>query len=70
MYWVLEEPQQQVVLRLTPSEFDGDRWAWAITLMQAHWSRGEKSKARPTRKPPRRNTRRPKAKWPTTRSET
>jgi TolB-like protein len=46
MYWVLEEPQQQVAMRLTPSEFDGDRAVWAITMTQIHGSRGDQSKSR------------------------
>ena len=45
MYWVLEEAQQQVALRLTPSEFDGVRSSWAIVLAQIYWSRGDKVRA-------------------------
>ena len=46
MYWVLEDPLQQVALRLTPSEFDNDRSLWSITLMQIHGSRGDAARAR------------------------
>ena len=46
MYWVLEEAHQQVALRLTPTEFDGERPTWAITMTQIHWFRGDKVRAR------------------------
>jgi serine/threonine-protein kinase len=46
MYWVLDEPLQQVAVRLTPSEFDNDRTVWANTLMQIHGSRGDVVRAR------------------------
>ena len=46
MYWVLEEPQQQVAIRLTPSEFDGERSLWALTLMQIHGFLGDKARTR------------------------
>jgi TolB-like protein/tRNA A-37 threonylcarbamoyl transferase component Bud32 len=45
MFWVLEEPLQQVAMRLTPSEFDGERTTWSVTMMQVLWNRGEKSRA-------------------------
>jgi serine/threonine-protein kinase len=45
MYWVLEEAHQEVALRLTPSEFDGVRSSWALTLAQVYWNRGDKSRA-------------------------
>lgn len=46
LFWVLEEEHQQLVLRLTPSAFDGDRAVWADVLMQTHWHRGDKLRAR------------------------
>jgi TolB-like protein/tRNA A-37 threonylcarbamoyl transferase component Bud32 len=46
LYWVLDEEQQQLVLRLTPSAFDGDRATWANVLAQTLWLRGDKSRAR------------------------
>jgi len=32
--WVLDEPQRDVLLRLTPAAFDDDRGAWGISLAQ------------------------------------
>ena len=46
MYWVLDDAQQRRVLQLSASSFDGDRAAWATTLMQLHWFRGDSAKAR------------------------
>ncbi|MEP7347373.1 MAG: hypothetical protein ABI877_19030, partial [Gemmatimonadaceae bacterium] len=46
MYWVLDDAQQQRVLRLSPASFDGDRAAWATTFMQLLWLRGDTVKAR------------------------
>jgi TolB-like protein/tRNA A-37 threonylcarbamoyl transferase component Bud32/protein involved in temperature-dependent protein secretion len=46
LYWVLEEADQQAVLRLTPQAFDGDPAIWAVTLMQLADLRGDKAPAR------------------------
>jgi tetratricopeptide (TPR) repeat protein len=46
MYWVLEEPLQQVAMRLTPSEFDGERTTWAVTMMQIFGNRGDQARSR------------------------
>jgi serine/threonine-protein kinase len=46
LYWVLDDEQQQLVLRLTPSAFDGDRAVWADVMMQTLWLRGDKARAR------------------------
>jgi TolB-like protein/tRNA A-37 threonylcarbamoyl transferase component Bud32/protein involved in temperature-dependent protein secretion len=46
IYWVLEEEDQKLVLRLTPSAFDDDRGVWATTLMQLAALRGDKARAR------------------------
>jgi tetratricopeptide (TPR) repeat protein len=34
--WVLEEPQRELLLRLTPSAFDEDRGVWSISLTQGY----------------------------------
>jgi serine/threonine-protein kinase len=46
LYWVLDEEQQQLVLRLTPSAYDGDRATWADVTEQTLWLRGDKARAR------------------------
>jgi tetratricopeptide (TPR) repeat protein len=46
MYWVLDETQQQLLLRLTPSAFDNDRGGWATVLMQVYELRGDHARAR------------------------
>jgi tetratricopeptide (TPR) repeat protein len=46
MYWVLDESQQQLALRLTPATFDNDRNTWATVLMELYWLRGDRTRAR------------------------
>jgi tetratricopeptide (TPR) repeat protein len=46
MYWVLDESEQQQLLRLTPASFDNDRSAWATVLMELYWLRGDRARAR------------------------
>ena len=46
MYWVLDESQQQLALRLTPATFDNDRNAWATVLMELYWLRGDRARSR------------------------
>jgi tetratricopeptide (TPR) repeat protein len=46
LYWILDEPQQQLLLRLTPSAFEDERGYWAIVLAQTHAFRGNQGKAR------------------------
>ncbi len=46
MYWVLDESQQQLALRLTPTAFDNDRSVWGTVLMQLYWLRGDRTRAR------------------------
>ncbi len=46
LYWVLDEAQQQLLLRLTTNAFDGDRGNWGIALAQTYWLRGEQARAR------------------------
>jgi eukaryotic-like serine/threonine-protein kinase len=45
LYWLLDEPQQELLLRLTPAAFDNDRGAWATVLMQLSWLRGDRARA-------------------------
>jgi TolB-like protein/tetratricopeptide (TPR) repeat protein len=44
--WALDEEQQQLLLRLTPDAFDGDRAAWGICLAQASAWKGDQPKVR------------------------
>ncbi|HEX5633478.1 MAG TPA: protein kinase, partial [Gemmatimonadales bacterium] len=44
--FALEEPDQQLALRLTPSAFDNDRAWWGQTLSTLHWQRGEMALAK------------------------
>ncbi len=43
--WVLDDAQRDVLLRLTPGAFDGDRGAWGIILAQVSARRGDTKKA-------------------------
>ena len=45
LMWVLDDAQQQVLLRLSPSAFDGDRGYWGLVLAQTHLLRGERVRA-------------------------
>src|SRR5262249_40184990 len=44
--WVFGEEQQQLLLRLTPDAFDGDRSGWGICLAQAYWWKGDAANTR------------------------
>jgi TolB-like protein/Flp pilus assembly protein TadD len=44
--WALTDEQQQLLLRLTPDAFDGDRSAWGICLAQAYAWRGDAANVR------------------------
>jgi eukaryotic-like serine/threonine-protein kinase len=44
--WVLDEAQQQALLALTPSAFEGDRGKWGLMLAQAYALRGDTARAR------------------------
>jgi serine/threonine-protein kinase len=44
--WVLDQPQQALLLQLTPSAWDGDRGRWGIILAQTYWLRGDRARAR------------------------
>jgi eukaryotic-like serine/threonine-protein kinase len=46
LYWVLDESQQQLLLRLRPSAFDDDRATWGLVLAQTYALRGDAAKAR------------------------
>jgi TolB-like protein len=46
LYWVLEEDEQQLVMRLGPAMFDGDRSNWAAVQMQLATLRGDQTRAR------------------------
>ena len=46
LYWVLDDAQRDVLLRLTPGAFDDDRGTWGIVLAQAWALRGDPAKAR------------------------
>ena len=44
--WVLTDEQREVLLRLTPAAFDGDRANWGLCLAQALWWMGDTAGAR------------------------
>jgi tetratricopeptide (TPR) repeat protein len=44
--WVLDDAQRDVLLRLPPGAFDGDRGTWGIALAQASARRGNREKVR------------------------
>ncbi len=44
--WALEEDQQQLLLRLPPSAYDGDRGTWGIVRATTYYLRGDRTKAR------------------------
>jgi eukaryotic-like serine/threonine-protein kinase len=46
LYWVLNEDQQDVLLRLTPRPFDDNRAAWGIALAATYALRGDRARAR------------------------
>jgi tetratricopeptide (TPR) repeat protein len=46
LMWVLNEAQQRLLLRLTPSAFDDDRAIWGIVLAQTYALQGNMAKAR------------------------
>ena len=46
LHWVLDEAQRDVLLRLTPGAFNGDRGVWGLTLAQAWALRGDQAKVR------------------------
>jgi TolB-like protein len=46
LYWLLDEPLQQLVLTLPPSAFEDDRGYWAIIRAQMYKMRGQDALAR------------------------
>ena len=46
LFWVLDERQQELVLRLTPAAFDDDRGQWALVRAQIHALRGDSAQSR------------------------
>ena len=46
LFWMLDEEQQQLLLRLTPQAFDGSLAAWGVTLAETHALRGDTAAAR------------------------
>jgi tetratricopeptide (TPR) repeat protein len=46
LMWVLDEAQQRLLLRLTPSAFDDDLGQWGGSLAQTYALRGDSGKAR------------------------
>jgi serine/threonine-protein kinase len=46
LFWVLDDDQQRLLLRLPPSSFDGDRGAWGWVRAQTHFVRGDTAMAR------------------------
>jgi serine/threonine-protein kinase len=45
-FWMLDDAQQEFLLRLTPEALDGNRADWAMCLGQTHALRGDSVKAR------------------------
>jgi len=46
LYWLLDDAQQQLLLRLSPSPFDDDRSAWGIVLAETYQLRGDSLRMR------------------------
>jgi TolB-like protein len=46
LYWVLDEAEQQQLLSLPLSAFDGDRALWGLVLTQVYHQRGDAARAR------------------------
>jgi serine/threonine-protein kinase len=46
LFWVLDDGQQRLLLRLPPSAFDGDRGAWGLIRAQTHFVRGDTATGR------------------------
>jgi serine/threonine-protein kinase len=44
--WVLDDAQQQLLLRLGPAVYDGDRGTWGIVRASTYYLRGDKALAR------------------------
>ena len=46
LYWVLDERQQELLLRIPLSAFDNDRGAWGLVRAQTYYLRGDPAGAR------------------------
>ena len=46
LHWVLDDAQQQLLLRLGPALYDGDRGTWGIVRASTYYLRGDKARAR------------------------
>jgi eukaryotic-like serine/threonine-protein kinase len=46
LYWLLDKDQQQLLLRLTPAQFDNSRATWAIVQAQVYALHGDQARAR------------------------
>ncbi len=46
LFWVLDEHQQQLLLRLPPGPFDDDRLSWGLALAGTSMLRGDTARAR------------------------
>ena len=46
LFWVLDEPQQQLVLRLPPGAFFDDRLIWGLALAGTAALRGDTARTR------------------------
>jgi serine/threonine-protein kinase len=46
LFWVLDDEQQELLLRLTPGPFGDDRGAWGLALAATYAHRGDGAKAR------------------------
>jgi eukaryotic-like serine/threonine-protein kinase len=46
LHWVLDDAQQQLLLRLGPAVYDGDRGTWGIVRASTYYLRGNKALAR------------------------
>ena len=46
LYWVLDDAQQRLLLRLTPEQFGGSLAAWGLALAATYALRGDTSSAR------------------------
>jgi tetratricopeptide (TPR) repeat protein len=45
LYWLLDEPQRQIALRLTPAAYDDDRGAWGLVMTALYRASGDKAKS-------------------------
>jgi eukaryotic-like serine/threonine-protein kinase len=46
LYWALDDPEQQLLLRLPVGAYDGDRGTWGGVIAQTYYVRGDLAKAR------------------------